>query len=197
VTCQKRPPPLLFFPVKVFNLIASERSELVTMGKNMGHITEENQKLTGTVQITLQVCLQRAIFSARFRGMQLESEDMAYTTDQQLTPQSIASAPRKDLVLRAAILRNVVSVLKTRLALLDADIIQTGRNDLEKFNTANPLFKKRYKVEYKHPTFSQSQEVRVWAKTAKDALGEFHALLECCEIDAIGVTVLSVGEDHV
>lgn len=161
----------------------------------MGHEVEENEKLTGTAQITLQVCLQRAIFSARFRGMMLESEDMAYRTDKPLSPEGIAAAPRRDLVLRAAIIRNVVTILKNRLSLLDADILQTGKNDLEK--VAVNSFRKRYKVAYIHPTYLQPQEARVWAKTAKEALEGFHALIETCAIDAVGITVVSVGEDHV
>lgn len=185
--------PLLFFPAKVFNLMDSERSELVTMGNNMGHATEENAKLTGTAQITLQVCLQRAIFSARFRGMQLESEDMAYSTDQQLTPQSIAAAPRRDLVLRAAILRNVVSILKNRLALLDADILQAGRNDLQRVATAKD--KIRFKVFYTHPTFLEVQEVRVWAYSKGEAIQEAENLFIACGIDQTRIQIIAVESE--
>jgi len=151
------------------------------------------ERLTGTAQITLQVCLERAVFAARFRGMQLESEEMAYTSDRVVNPQTIAAAPKRDLVLRAAILRNVVTILKNRLSLLDADILQAGRNDLEKVATKKDRL--RFKVIFNHPSFLQPQTTIVWAYSKGEAIAEAENLWSVCGIDLAKIDLITVGAD--
>ena len=72
-------------------------------------------------QITLQVCLKNAIFSARFRAARLEHEDLEVrTTDAGFD----VSGFHRDRVLRYTIIKGVIHVLKRREEFLRMDILR-------------------------------------------------------------------------
>lgn len=143
---------------------------------------------TGTAQITLQVCLKRALFTARYRGNQIEAESVYYKANPLAGPSKEA---RRDLVLRGAILRNVVAILKQRLELLDRDIAQIGKSDLEG-NKPKPGPLLHWEVEYSHPTFNVLRYVTFWAPSAEDAIREFAELVSVCGLEGADIRVLGV-----
>lgn len=146
---------------------------------------------TGTAQITLQVCLERAIFAARYRGSQIEAESVYYKANPMAGPNSAA---RRDLVLRGAILRNVVTILKQRLELIDRDIRQIASADLEGKPKDGPLL--HWEIEYSHPTFPNSRRVTFWAPDSGGALEQFNELFAICGMAESGIKVEGVKRAH-
>ncbi len=75
-------------------------------------IEQENKK---GAQVTIQVCLEKAVFLARFREMQLESETM-------VLPEKGTLSPRGDLAMRSMILTNVIRILQQRKRAIECDL---------------------------------------------------------------------------
>jgi len=83
-------------------------------------IEQENKK---GAQVTIQVCLEKAVFLARFREMQLESETMAL-------PEKGNLSPKGDLAMRSMIVTNVIRILQQRKAAIESDLRKLAADDL-------------------------------------------------------------------
>jgi len=148
--------------------------------------------MTGTAQVTLQVCLERAVFIARFKGSKLDSEYMTYKIDQE-SPEAIRAAPKRDLVLRAAILRNVVSILRSRLVLLDADILTKERDEVFMKNS-DRLDVKRFRVVYKLHSTLEEVETIIHAFSIQDAESETLNVMKVCGLNTDNLIFVSIKE---
>lgn len=82
----------------------------------------EQAKKSGA-QITIQVCLEKAVFLARFREMQLESETMVLPNKGDLSPKS-------DLAMRSMIVTNVIRILQQRKNAIEADLRKLAADNL-------------------------------------------------------------------
>lgn len=102
----------------------------------MSRITKKDSKMNqvaghasyGNPQVTLQICLERAVFVARYKRSQLQDETLAIMRRNPETGehQSYKTSVGESLHLRAAMLDNVIKILSERRAWIENEMKKGG-----------------------------------------------------------------------